>query len=212
MKILSIDTSNCFCSASLAIGDHIVDFQANNRASSQAEDLFAIINNMLDQNNTLYSDIDLFATTLGPGSFTGIRVGLATIIGIKIATGCRVVGLSNLEVVASNYIFEHKPKRPVVVALDARREQAYCQIFSSDGHSLEEPKLINSAGIKDYYSSEENIFLVEEPLSHSQISSSVYIENANAKSLISAIQNRLKLGLELNEIIKPLYIRSPDIN
>lgn len=82
---------------------------------------------LLESTGLSINQIDLFACTRGPGAFTGIRTGIATIQGLAIATGRPAIGVSSLEMLAMN--FPHS-SLPVCVMLDARKEEVYTAIFN----------------------------------------------------------------------------------
>ncbi len=78
--------------------------------------------------------------TTGPGSFTGVRVGLAAARGFAVATGVPVVGVSTLAVYAAPYLAANG-KSPVIAAIDARHEHVYLQVFGPGGQTLVSPDL-----------------------------------------------------------------------
>src|SRR5579862_122828 len=90
--------------------------------------LFGRIAQLLDRHGCRVTDIDCFAATSGPGSFTGVRIGLACVKGLGEAAGKRVVAVSNLRALAS---FGTAPLRAVVI--DARRGQVYGAVYDADG-------------------------------------------------------------------------------
>jgi tRNA threonylcarbamoyladenosine biosynthesis protein TsaB len=94
----------------------------------------------MKQSDTAFRALDRIAVTTGPGSFTGVRVGLAAARGFAVATGVPVVGVSTLAVYAAPYLAANG-KSPVIAAIDARHEHVYLQVFGPGGQTLVPPRL-----------------------------------------------------------------------
>lgn len=109
-----------------------------------AEHLIGIVDRALDQADMALSDIDRIAVTIGPGSFTGIRVGVAAARGFALSLNVPAVGVTTLEVMASAQ-HEKTPGRAVLAAMDAKRDEIYLQSFSSDGSALDAPRALSVA-------------------------------------------------------------------
>jgi tRNA threonylcarbamoyladenosine biosynthesis protein TsaB len=123
MKILAVDTATRSCSVAITDNDCIVSEITLNLAQTHAAILMSMIHRVLDAAHLFLDDIDGFAITIGPGSFTGLRIGLSTIKGISAATGKPVVGVSTLEALAHNYPYASDCICPMI---DARKGQVYC--------------------------------------------------------------------------------------
>lgn len=109
-----------------------------------AEHLIGIVDRALDQAGLALSDIDRLAVTIGPGSFTGIRVGVAAARGFALSLNVPAVGVTTLEVMASAQR-EKTPGRAVLAAMDAKRDEIYLQSFSADGSALDAPRAASVA-------------------------------------------------------------------
>lgn len=127
--VLAIDTSFGPVGAALATFDRrVVAFvQADNPAGTQAETLPPIVQKMLDGRDP--KAIGRIAVTVGPGAFTGVRVGLAFAKGLKLATGAEVLGFTTLECLAAQ-AEDDIPWTSIGVAIDAKRGEVYVQAFS----------------------------------------------------------------------------------
>ena len=129
MKILALDTS----SAVLALGfmeDGIVRGELiQNRAMTHSEHLMPHIEYLCSSLGESVAEIDLFATTVGPGSFTGVRIGVATANAFALATGKRVVGISTLQALAYNFRWSGAT---VIATMYAQREDYYRAIYRFD--------------------------------------------------------------------------------
>ncbi|MBI5639550.1 MAG: tRNA (adenosine(37)-N6)-threonylcarbamoyltransferase complex dimerization subunit type 1 TsaB [Nitrospirae bacterium] len=128
MKILSIETSTML--GGVAILDSESGLVAETRLNvktTHSERLMAVIHQTLSQSDLRLCDIDAFAVAAGPGSFTGLRIGLSTAKGLCYATGKPLVTVPTLEAFALNFSFT---KYPVCLMLDARKGEVYAALFS----------------------------------------------------------------------------------
>ena len=138
MRVLAFDTTTAACSVALWCDGTVEASHCNPMMHSQAEALVPNIEQVLTEAGRGYDSVDRFAVTVGPGSFTGVRVGLATARGLGLATGSPVIGLLTSEVLAREAIQKGRDT-PVAVAIDARRAAVYLQCFDGSGEALDEP-------------------------------------------------------------------------
>ncbi|MFA5092876.1 MAG: tRNA (adenosine(37)-N6)-threonylcarbamoyltransferase complex dimerization subunit type 1 TsaB [Candidatus Omnitrophota bacterium] len=125
MKILAIDTTTKILCLGLYIDGKVYEYNLEvGRNLSQL--LATTIQRVVAAAKIKISEIDYFACGLGPGSFTGMRIGLATIKGLSVIKDKPVVGVSSLDVLALN---APVTERLIVTALDARRELIYCSAY-----------------------------------------------------------------------------------
>jgi len=133
LNILSIDTSCNACTAAVAAGDKLVAQAVVNNKKTHSEKLMPMIENMLNAAEFSLSDIDLIAVANGPGSFTGVRIGVATAQGLAHSLGIPCVGISTLEALAGNMFGFDGIICPI---LNARREQVYTAQFRWENGEL----------------------------------------------------------------------------
>lgn len=126
--ILAIDTASR--ALSIALGDgRGVSFAAHQlRSRGQAENLMPMIERGFRATNCTAADLTGLAVTVGPGTFTGLRIGLAAARAMRVALNIPLFGMTALEVLAADAA-RRFPDRPVLAALDARRDQVYAQMF-----------------------------------------------------------------------------------
>ena len=124
--ILSIDTTSEFGSIALTEANVVIEEIALQAPDGFGHVLFGHIEHLLEKNGTTVHQMECFAAASGPGSFTGVRVGLAAVKGLAEATGKRVVAVSNLRALA---FFGSAPLRAVVI--DARRGEVYAAVYNS---------------------------------------------------------------------------------
>jgi tRNA threonylcarbamoyladenosine biosynthesis protein TsaB len=142
MRVLAIDTALGACSAAVldtAYGG-ILASESLAMTRGHAEALMPLIARVMQQSGVNFRDLDRVVVTTGPGSFTGLRVGIAAARGIGVATGLPVVGVSTLSAYAVPYLGADE-KSPVVAAIDARHGQVYLQAFGPGGRTIVAPRL-----------------------------------------------------------------------
>jgi tRNA threonylcarbamoyladenosine biosynthesis protein TsaB len=126
LKILGVDSSFPDCSVALLENDKILSQHCGNRKSSFSDQLLPMVDEVLASSQSSLDNIDGFAVTNGPGSFTGLRVGLSLVKGLVLVTEKPFAGVDTLEAMAalvSNTDFQICP------ILDARKREVYCALF-----------------------------------------------------------------------------------
>ncbi|MGB1876490.1 MAG: tRNA (adenosine(37)-N6)-threonylcarbamoyltransferase complex dimerization subunit type 1 TsaB [Rhodospirillaceae bacterium] len=131
MRVLAFDTTTSACSVAVCKDDETKAQFHDPMVHGQAEALIPAIENTMKEAGVTYADLDRIAVTVGPGSFTGVRVGLATARGIGVATGHPVIGLLTTEVIAAES--QIRAGQSTAVAIDARRADVYLQCFDANG-------------------------------------------------------------------------------
>lgn len=126
MKILAIDTATKTGSVAITSGDSILSERLLNVDTTHSENLLPAIAQMASETCIALDEIDLIAVTLGPGSFTGIRIGVGSVKGLALALDRPVVGVSTLEAMAANFPYANKIIKPV---MDARKSEVYTADF-----------------------------------------------------------------------------------
>ncbi len=142
MRVLAIDTALAACSAALLDTEYggIVASDSLPMTRGHAEALMPLLQRVMDQAGMAFTDIDRIAVTTGPGSFTGLRVGIAAARGIALAADKPAVGVSTLSAFAAPHMAADD-RFPVVAAIDARHAHIYLQVFSAAGRTLTAPRL-----------------------------------------------------------------------
>ncbi|HWB84688.1 MAG TPA: tRNA (adenosine(37)-N6)-threonylcarbamoyltransferase complex dimerization subunit type 1 TsaB [Bryobacteraceae bacterium] len=129
--ILAVDTTHEFGSIALQRGEEAIEEVELHEPSGFAHVLYVHLEQMLERHNIRLSQVDCFAAASGPGSFTGVRVGLACIKGMAEAFGKPAVAVSNLRALAA---FGSAPMRAVI--LDARRGEVYGAVYDAAGRAV----------------------------------------------------------------------------
>ena len=142
MLILAIDTALDACAAGVLDTDagRLIAQQSEAMKRGHAEALMPLIARVIKQAGIGFAALDRIAVTTGPGSFTGLRVGLSAARGIALAANKPAVGVTTLTAYAAPIVSE-SGKHPVISAIDARHGQVYFQAVSGDGSSLIRPRV-----------------------------------------------------------------------
>lgn len=130
MLILALDTSTMLGGAALLRDDALIAESRLNVKITHSERIMTEVNGILLRSGLSLQDVDVFGIAAGPGSFTGLRVGLSTIKGLVYATGKKLVSASTLRSLAWNFPFSAYDVCPI---LDARRKEVYAGIYSWSG-------------------------------------------------------------------------------
>lgn len=131
MIVLAIDTAGVDCAAAVFESEtgKMLGRVSETIGRGHAERLMAMIDDAMAEAKLTLTDVERIGVTVGPGSFTGIRVGVAAARGLALALGVECVGVSTLEVLART---ASSSEKPVLAAINAHRDQVYAQGFERD--------------------------------------------------------------------------------
>jgi tRNA threonylcarbamoyladenosine biosynthesis protein TsaB len=215
LRVLAIDTALEACSAAILDTDR----QSGTVSRSQpmmrghAEALMPLIAAAMSAADTEFSQLDRIAVTVGPGSFTGLRVGVAAARGIALATGKPAVGLTTLAALAAPF-FEADESAALLAAIDARHGQVYMQLFGPGGRSLIAPRIASvREAVRAATASPTRIVGTGAKLIEN-----AWPDNERRPPLVSAVRAAdvawvARLGaaiVDLTAPVKPLYLREAD--
>jgi len=127
MNLLTIDTSTTTCSVALSIGEQIVSLSLVNQGKALSSRLLDSVEFVLGGAGVAPEDLDGFGVAIGPGAFTGLRVGIATVKGLALAAGKPVAGFSSLAMLAMNLPWAAHPVCPM---FDARKKEVYTGLYT----------------------------------------------------------------------------------
>ena len=142
MRLLAIDTALAACSAALldtAFGG-IVASESRPMTNGHAEALMPLLARLMEKSGMKFRDLDRVVVTTGPGSFTGLRVGISAARGIALAAKKPALGLSTLSAFAGPHLASDD-KVPIVAVIDARHQNVYLQVFGPGGRTSTTPRL-----------------------------------------------------------------------
>ncbi|MEN3399753.1 tRNA (adenosine(37)-N6)-threonylcarbamoyltransferase complex dimerization subunit type 1 TsaB [Brucella melitensis] len=213
MKILALDTAASWCAAAVYDSDSgaMLAYVSENIGKGHAEVLMDYVGQAMREAQIPLREIERIAINIGPGSFTGVRIGVSAARGFALALGVPAIGITAFEALAAE-IQAQMPEKPVLVLLDAHRGEIYAQGFDAKGVAQSAPLVV---------SREE-----AEKLAAAQAENTVLTGSA-ALSINEALGGRFALVLPEptapigpyarlagllapGDAPKPLYMRGPD--
>lgn len=137
MKILVCDTSNSTCCAGVFEDTKPVSYRLSFETKTHSETFMPLVSEVMEQAGLEYKDIEAYAVTTGPGSFTGIRIGLAAVKGMALASGAPCVAVSSTEALSrscDNATRTPREETIIVPAFDARNNRVFAKAEEDDTH------------------------------------------------------------------------------
>jgi tRNA threonylcarbamoyladenosine biosynthesis protein TsaB len=216
--VLAFDTTLGACSVALVRGDRIVADRTATIGRGHAEALIPMIGAVLEAASATYAEIALCGVTVGPGTFAGIRVGIAAARGIALVTGVRAVGVTTLAALAESArrAGSVAAGEAMLVAQDARRGEVYVQAFGTDGAPLGGPVLLPvdralsraAPGPGRIVGSAAERVHAAAGGGHPDLTVAVAPAAPDAAAVAVLAQRDLAAGTVLDP--RPLYLRKPD--
>lgn len=218
MKILAIETSSKVCAVALLEDDKLIKEKILEDENTHSVKLMPLVDELLKETNIEIKDIDLFACDKGPGSFTGIRIGIATIKAFIDVTDKKGVGISSLEVLGYNV----EQDGTICAMIDARNENIYCGFFERKEGKIKQIKEFEFSNINDILNytnglSEKIIFVgdaskvYKDAIKSKLNEKAVFIEDEeenklNARNIGLAAYYKKEMASGTNELV-PMYLR-----
>jgi tRNA threonylcarbamoyl adenosine modification protein YeaZ len=217
MNILALDTSMGACGSAVLAADGRVVAREELMARGHAEALLPMVAEVMAEAGLDFAKLDLIAATLGPGSFTGVRIAIAAARGLALVSGTKLWGTDSLTVMANAALASGAVEtggKPFAVAVDARAAMLYFGLYTAAGDKLDGPVLI-AAG--------DAVALLPEDVA-------VSVGSGAEALAAAALQRGRKLQAKLPELepgavalatlaqdagetlpaLRPLYLRPPD--
>ena len=200
MLLLALDTSANFVSVALVDETRTFAFLEEEMERGQAESLMPMIENVLKKAQKTMADIDGVAVTVGPGSFTGVRIGLAAARAFGLALKIPVYGVTCFEVWAYHL------GRACKVVLDSKRDDYFVQSFDGEGSAIDEPAIQSADVLKTklpFAAVGTGAQALSEEIGCDFVHKISPVAVAAARIALSRINNPLPP--------KPLYMREADV-
>lgn len=220
MKILSIDTASNICGVSILENDNLICNLDTNTGRTHSENLMPMINDAFNNANLSINDINLIICDIGPGSFTGIRIGVATSKALSDSLNIPCIGVNSLESLAYNTKSYLEEDDFVCSIIDCKNDNCYYAIYQLKNNQFQEiiaPKsdnVENLSNIETDYKSRKIIFVGDGADIYKEQLSSIFSEAIFSET---NLLNSYNLGLcgfnkfehkQFDDVL-PLYLKKP---
>lgn len=157
MRILLLETSTALCSAALAEDGRVLQYREAEGRNVHSSLAAVLVRDILDAAGLRVSDCDAVAISKGPGSYTGLRVGVSTAKGLCFGAGIPLIGIGTPDVLVAQAVMEGLVPagcRHIVPMIDARRMEVYSAVFTPEGQQLTEvaPTVVTQESYADILS------------------------------------------------------------
>lgn len=215
MNILALDTALGACSAAV-ISDGEIFSAYELRSREHAEAIMPMISQVMEQASLGYEALGAIAVTTGPGSFTGVRVGVSTARGLALATGLPLIGINSLDVMAHMALEKIDTGFDAMgIVVDARRSEVYMSLYNDEGEVISVPAALSPEQAVETLPDKGQVVLAG--------SGGVLVADAasNMELSIDCVQSELQpdavslaeMALTRSPVegpLSPLYLRPPD--
>lgn len=212
MKILAIDTTSNICSAAILDNEKLIFENTINNGLTHSENLMPLVKDLFEKSSITLKEIDLIAVCIGPGSFTGIRIGISSVKAMAEVHDIPVVSVTSLEALANG-----TDKTETIVSLiDARNDQVYCGVFDENINLQEEYMADDINIILEKLQKFNNITFVgngsviHKDLIREKINNPIFSEANEQSSFnvgIVGLKKYEKNEIENADSIAPMYLR-----
>lgn len=216
MHLLLIESSTNICSVALSCDGKIISIREINEPNRHAEMLTLFCDEVVIEGNITFKDLDAVAVSKGPGSYTGLRIGVSAAKGICYAMNKPLIAIGTLEAMAYGMIPEAKEGNLLVPMIDARRMEVYCAIYDHEGNEIKEvaPMVLDEKSFSEFQNSSfifsgDGMPKAKELLSH--FSNVVFTNSGNcsAKHLLVPAEKRfLEKDFEDVAYFEPFYLKT----
>jgi tRNA threonylcarbamoyladenosine biosynthesis protein TsaB len=236
MLVLALDAAMSACSAALWSDNRTLARIVRPMERGHAEALMPMVESVMAEGGRTYAELDLVAATVGPGAFTGIRIGLAAARGIALAAGKPCAGVTTLEVLAAGVVcapvvrthaLRRDARKPagaagaILVAVESRRADLFVQGFDASGAALGEaealapeglPEFVRASGLKPgFVLAGDGAARAQAALTHAGIAAKIGEAAGIPDPVLVAAIAAARHGQASALPPRPLYLRPPDV-
>lgn len=208
--ILAIDTAASLCAACVYDAGAELGRSVRDIGKGHAEQLMGVIEEALGKAGVGYPDLGAIAVSVGPGSFTGVRVGVAAARGFALALKIPAIGVNTLEALAAEARAMAGPQ-PVLATLDAKRDEIYAALYAVDGSVLHAPAALSLEAAAALASARPVLAGTTARSIAERIGASFQIGPETATADIRFFAALAAAKPFSGEKPKPLYLRGPDV-
>ena len=215
---LALETSADVCAAALVADGETLGVRQVEMSRGHAEALVPMVQDLSKNAGVALTALDLIGVTRGPGSFTGVRTGLAAARGFAIASGAPAVGVSSLQAIAQAAARASPARCPILCVLDTRRADYFAQTFDPAGKALGEPELMDAEDLFILIGSRQPILagnavprlLLSYDGDPDTVQQVPGVYNPNPVDVAAIAETILsEIGLT-QDTLAPLYLRAPE--
>ncbi len=220
MYILAFETANFSCSAAVwrsceTDKAKVMAFEAKQGLQGQGTALIPLLQKCLKTANLSFKDLTNIVVTTGPGSFTGVRIGLAAALGFQLALKAKVIGVNSFQVAASMALDCNPHSLPILVVLESKRADQYCQLFDANGNALKPSAALLPDDVYEY--APFPVIVVGNgqhhlPASLWQVYHRTLTQMFDARHIGQFLFSQISNGLDFSAPLLPYYLRLPDIH
>lgn len=210
--ILSIDTAQASCGVGLYRDSDVAFAKVEPMKRGQSERLLPMIQDALKEIGVSFNDVGAIAVNIGPGAFTGLRIGLSTAKSMGLALDIPVIGVRAFDGFAKTYITRKSEYDRFAVLLETKRRDFYVQVFAQDGGALTEPQALEIPEISALLQEQDCAVLVGDAVSRFDNEADDHgcflVSIAVVDPLVLAQSSAVGVRSE----VRPLYIREANIS
>lgn len=207
MIVLAVSTSSNICSVALSNEQECIKELNITDAKTHSENLLPLLDKLFKETNLSLKDVDLIACDIGPGSFTGIRIGISTLKAFSEFKEIPIVPVSSLEALAYNAETEGN----ICAMIDARNNQVYCAFFDSQYNLISEYIADSIENVKLEFAKYQNLrFVGDGAICYKELLGEVFCAGSviKAENIAKCGLNKMKQGKTINaDQLVPLYLR-----
>lgn len=199
MLILSLDSAGAGCSACLWRDGQLIALATEPMERGQDRRLMPLILEVMKKAGVEFQDLTRIAATRGPGSFTGLRIGLAAARGIGLAADRPVIGIDRFAIYREQI---KTPGKDLLIVIESKRAELYCRFYPADS-AAQEPQMLTRDEITAFLKAHKNALAAGDvPGFHGAME--------NETVTCAAVAARVTPG-DANYLPRPLYMRAPDV-
>jgi tRNA threonylcarbamoyladenosine biosynthesis protein TsaB len=218
-NILAIDTSSAWCSVALSLGDKAPEFRHEAVSTGASQLLLPWVESLMANASLALKDLDAIAVGIGPGAFTGVRLGVAAVQGLAISNNLPVIPVCSLDAIAAQItatdVYKKTKPQRFIIAIDARMEEIYWAHYEaqldqlpkrmSEVH-LTKPEVINFDGVQLLAGSALNAYTSRLPMFNGAKDAEISI---SALGILECAKQSYKEGLQVDvRLLEPMYVRN----